>query len=138
MSEQQTEPPQLQSGTFEGQYLDAFGYRGRIRVDVESKEGVLQGKYEMVLATEDKPLVIAGHLDGKYGKSGEVMMRLTNEKTKVSLEYSAKLQAAGSFAKQCLMGVVKAPAKSGFGGGVWIAWQYAGRRPDGSKGCAKN
>ena len=130
MTENQLINDKVLTGTFEGQYLDAYGYRGRLRIDIQSvKEGQLLGSYELVLASEDKPQTISGRVLG-IQEHGTVKLSLVfgeDIKEQGDLAYTAELQNAGSYAKQCIFGVVKAPSRSGLGGGVWIAWQFAER-----------
>lgn len=117
------EVSKLEPGNWEGQYLDARGYRAKLRLTIESREGLLEGSYELVVATEDKPQVVTGRLVGKHSADA-VRFDLGGEKAKQTLSYEATLQPAGSYAKQCLMGIAKAPPGSDFGGGVWIAWRF--------------
>ena len=132
----QEEPRPLSSGVFEGQYLDAYGYRGLLKIDVKTSDNRLEGNYELTIVTEDKPQVLTGRVEGTQERAA-VRLRLAlgkEGKEQKPLEYVAEVRPAGSHARQCMYGLVNAPKESGLGGGVWIAWEFAERRP-GKQGC---
>jgi hypothetical protein len=122
---------------FEGRYLDAYGYRGRLKIELDEKDNALSGRFELVIATEDKPQTISGPIEGKRdGANVRLALKMgKKENSKAQLDYVAEMGNAGSYAKQCLFGSVRAPENSGLGGGVWIAWQFAGPRPKGGGCC---
>ncbi len=110
-------------GVWQGNYLDAFGYRGEIKLHTESKGEEISGKFELVLASEDQPKVVSGSVSGKQ-KEGSVQLKMSVGKSQEPLEYSARIMNASSYATQCMSGMVTTPKNSDFGGGVWIAWRF--------------
>lgn len=110
-------------GVWQGKYLDAFGYRGELKLETESKGEEISGKFELVLASEDRPKVVTGTVSGKQA-NGFVQLRMIVGKNQEPIEYDAHIMNAGAYATQCLSGMVTAPRKSDFGGGVWIAWRF--------------
>lgn len=130
----------LESGNWEGEYIDVNGYRGRLSINLKAEGGVLRGAYELTLRTEDAPQILKGVVEGKVDEKGSVSMNLAPgntvdkqgaAKTDVpmgggneTMEFNAQTSSAGSFALQALCGLVSGAPQSNFGGGVWIAWRF--------------
>ncbi len=140
-------PAKLEPGDWEGQYLDANGYQGRLRMrldTVDDAQGTVRGDAELTLRAEDRPQIIRGQIEGQVededdeqtraggqpadpgrGKGkGRLRLRLKVEGgPQGEIQYDARIRPAGSFAKQALFGFVDESPESNFGGGVWIAWR---------------
>jgi hypothetical protein len=110
-------------GVWKGKYLDAHGYRGEITLNTESKGEEIMGNFELTVASEDEPQVLSGKVMGVL-KKGSVLLKMTIEKSQETIAYNAQLMNAGSYATQCMGGIITAPRNSDFGGGVWIAWRF--------------
>jgi hypothetical protein len=110
-------------GVWKGKYLDAYGYRGEIKLNTESRGAEIMGNFELLLASEDEPQVLSGNIMG-IQENDAVQLKLTIEKSKETIEYKAHIMNAGSYATQCMGGMITAPENSDFGGGVWIAWRF--------------
>lgn len=124
MSKQSDEPIKLESGDWEGEYIDVNGHRGPLRLNLEVKDNTLQGKYELTIRTEDKPQVISGEIEGDV-KGENAKMLLAQGREREKMQFDVHVRSAGSFAKGALFGLVGAAPGSNFGGGVWIAWRFA-------------
>lgn len=128
MASQRESTMGLESGAWEGEYIDVHGYRGRLRLDLEATTDALRGTYELTVRSEDKPQIMRGEVEG--GMEGDrVRMALELGRSREKMQYEAHIRPAGSYARQALIGVVQAAPQSNFGGGVWIAWRFA--RPSG-------
>ena len=114
----------IKSGVWQGTYLDAFGYRGNIKLDFNVEKENISGRYELFLSSEDEPQVFTGTVQGVQ-KGADIKMLLGMGKEERKLEYSAQLLNAGSHATQCICGVANASSRTELGGGVWIAWRYS-------------
>jgi len=125
----QAQAMSLEPGIWEGEYIDARGHRGQLRLTLEASEGRVRGKYELTLRTEDRPQVLTGEVDGDVD-GGRVRLAVALGARRERVEHEAELQSAGSHATQAMMGIVRAAPQSDFGGGVWIAWRF-GRQPAG-------
>lgn len=121
--EKQNQISELKSGIWEGRYLDAYGYKGNLRLEFETGENKLEGKYSLELITEDEPEVISGRIGGNYEKN-MVRIELISTRSKEPILYEGKLVDAGSHATQCMKGLVDTTPENNFGGGVWILWRY--------------
>ena len=118
----------LESGDWDGEYIDARGHRGRLRLSLDVGSEGVRGKYELTLRTEDQPQVVSGEVTGKV--DGErVSLGLALGRERRQMQYQATMRAAGSYAKAAMYGTVEAAPGSDFGGGVWIAWRFATPRP---------
>ena len=119
-----TAAPRLESGEWDGEYIDARGHRGRLRLTLDVTDGAARGKYELTLRTEDRPQVLTGEVTGKV--DGErVSLSLALGRERRQLQYQATMRAAGSYARAAMFGTVEAAPGSDFGGGAWIAWRFA-------------
>lgn len=119
-----SKPLKMESGVWEGQYLDVNGHRGTLRLTLEPKEDTLRGKYELKLITEDNPKVIQGNVEGQI-EGTNIHMQLALGKTAQKVQYESHVCPAGSYAKQAIFGLVESVPQSNLGGGVWIAWKFA-------------
>lgn len=138
----------LESGNWEGEYIDVNGHRGLLSINLETEGDMLRGEYELTLRTEDQPQILKGAVEGKVDEQGAVNINLAldntvgkqaYEKTQASsvgdgkiIRYDAQISSAGSFARQALCGLVSGVPESNLGGGVWIAWRF--NRPEGKRG----
>jgi hypothetical protein len=119
----QQRKPILESGLWEGEYIDANGHRGELGLDLETSASTVTGTMELVVRTEDEPQVINGEIDGAVeGKSLRLHMVL-EDRSEV-IECVARVRSAGSYARQALTGTIPALPRYGLGGGVWIAWHF--------------
>jgi hypothetical protein len=127
----------LEPGNWDGEYIDVNGYRGKLRLHLETGGGgAVSGKYEMTVRSEDGPQIFGGPIDGKVDDQGNVYLDVTlarggkekeGDKRHV-VQYTARPSSAGSYAKQALFGSVGGSPETNFGGGVWIAWRF--NRPE--------
>jgi len=133
MSDQFYGPEQrIRSGRWRGEYLDAFGHRGRVELSLDEEGGEVQGRYELTFRTEDAPEKVAGEFRGRF-EAGRVSFEAPLEAGKAdqrppqAVRFEAQLSPAGSFAGQAMFGLVTNVGTPNFGGGVWIAWRFEER-----------
>ena len=119
-------PMTLQTGEWEGEYIDVYGHRGTLHMTLEDSAGSLSGKYELTIQSEDKPKVMTGEITGVV-EGDSVGLTLAMGKNAEKAEYRAWIRHAGGFALQSLVGFVDPIPGSGFGGGVWVAWRFGKR-----------
>lgn len=130
-------PVTFEPGEWEGEYIDAYGYRGTLRLSIASDGEKLSGKYELTVRSEDQPQTFGGAVQGSVARSAtgsdRVQMQLNlgpeGKGDAQTITYDAVVRPAGTFAKQALFGMVEsAPtsdiAQANFGGGVWVAWLF--------------
>ncbi|HET6776375.1 MAG TPA: hypothetical protein VFH81_01240 [Actinomycetota bacterium] len=119
----------IRTGRWRGEYLDAFGHRGRIELALEEEGGEVRGRYELTFRTEDAPEKVAGEFRGRI-EAGRVSFEAPVEARKAeqrppeTARFEAQLSPAGSFAGQAMFGLVSNVGTANFGGGVWIAWRF--------------
>jgi hypothetical protein len=115
----------LESGRWEGEYIDVSGHRGALTLTLEVRGDEVFGKYELALRTEDQQSFVSGEVEGRVeGENVRFLLALGANKERLS--YSAHLSDAGSYARQALYSTVDSGSEAGFGRGVWIAWRFAG------------
>ena len=135
-------PEDLESGIWVGEYIDANGHRGELRLELRPSGGRVTGRGELRIRTEDEPQVISGDLEGAVeddpeeqapgpargegrGRGKRVRLRLKGPGVPgPEMQYEGKIRPAGSHARQALFGVVGAMPRENFEGGVWYAWRY--------------
>ncbi len=120
---------QLLPGKWEGQYLDVNGHRGQLRMSLDYAGDTITGRYELRIAAEDKPQVIAGTLQGKTSgnRLNLSIPRAADAKQQQGrqpLAFDAEIRGAGSHAEQAMFGTIAGGVEGNFGGGVWIAWRF--------------
>ncbi len=118
------ESQRLEAGEWRGEYLDVYGRHGKLTLRLAGVGAGLAGEYELTLRSEDAPQVLRGRVRAVPVETG-VRFELDQEKG-APLAFHAQVRPAGGHAQQAIVGLVDAPAGSGLGGGVWIAWKYSG------------
>lgn len=116
-------PVALIPGDWEGEYLDAYGHRGQLRMTLEESDGSVKGSYELTIADEDQADIQRGEIVGSIER-GVVGLSFGSEKGDIRVEHKAQIRHAGGYALQALVGVVDPVPGTGLGGGVWIAWRF--------------
>lgn len=122
----------LESGTWKGEYLDAYGHRGGVRFELDASGDDVRGRYEITVRSEDQPHLISGTLEGRVEGNRARLHALAGKEGR-RVEFDAVIGPAGSYARQALFGTVQDVPEQNFGGGVWIAWRFAGpdsRQPE--------
>lgn len=121
----QTVPPQgaIQSGPWQGEYLDAYGHRANLRFDFDVTGDTVRGRFDLRVRTEDAPQSIRGELQGRV-EGERVRFTVIVGKERRPVEFEAVVRPAGSHARQAMFGVVRDAPQQNFGGGVWIAWRF--------------
>ena len=114
---------EVMPGRWEGEYIDAFGYRSNLEFDLKTEGSSVQGRVQMELRTDDESVTISGSAEGEVkGGRGTFVIRL--EGVDEELKHEVKVRDAGTHAQQAMFGIAESTGKSGFGGGVWIAWRF--------------
>jgi hypothetical protein len=121
----QPERVALESGEWEGEYIDAAGHRGKLSLKLEATSERVTGSYELAVRAEDRQQIIRGEIEGLHSEN-RVEMQLRLGESKEAMKYSAQVSSARSHAEQAMFGLVSAAPGSDFEGGVWIAWRYRG------------
>lgn len=113
----------VMEGRWQGEFIDAYGYRANLELELETSGSDIRGRMQMQLRTDEDPVLITGKVEGSVTtKGGEVVMYLDGVDEK--FENSVHLRDGGTHAHQAMFGLVTTTGKSGFGGGVWIVWRF--------------
>lgn len=115
--------PTIESGLWQGEYIDANGYRGDLRLTLVTSGDTLTGEIALKLRTEDQAQVIRGTVDG-VAEYELVHLRSALEGVPEKIEYAAEVRPAGSYACHALFGTMPAVPQYNLGGGIWIAWRF--------------
>ena len=121
----------IKSGSFEGPYLDANGYRGTLKLSLAVDDVKISGNCHLTLRDTDDPLIYSGSVEGDFkAESLTLKLNLNDPSPKddsfLSLETNLVVSDASSFAVQAIYGIISASPGSGLGGGVWIGWIFKG------------
>jgi ribosomal 30S subunit maturation factor RimM len=122
--------PKFQPGSWDGEYIDAHGVRGTLRLRFEGNDERVKGTYEVRFRTEDQPQVIKGDLEGETREGRLRFLLPIGERTdargdaREKVGFDAQVSDAGSHAKQAIFGVVSGAPRANLGGGVFIAWRF--------------
>ncbi|MFW9846478.1 MAG: hypothetical protein ACFFD6_07010 [Candidatus Thorarchaeota archaeon] len=122
------DPKKGKTENWQGEYIDVFGHRGRLKLALTTLEEKVSGKYEFVLRTEDKAETKRGDIKG-YAKGADIELDLihnpaSNKGKSAEHRHSAKITSAGSFAEKVMVGKAKGLPEANLGGGIWIAWRF--------------
>jgi hypothetical protein len=122
-------PASMESGKWEGEFIDSSGQRAVVRIYVDNEGDVRAGRFELVFKTEDEPFVVSGACEMRISGQRvqfEVPARDAKDQQSTVL-YSASLSDAGTHARQALYGTIDEPPVDGLNGGVFIAFRYDDR-----------
>ncbi len=114
--------PVLLAGSWEGEYIDITGFRGRLFVELEVEDDAVRGSYRLEVPDEESLQVYRGNCEGRLDGTN---LELEVEIGKLRSTFSAQLADAMPFALQALSGSVKNPPGSSFKGGVFVLWRFA-------------
>lgn len=117
----------LESGEWEGEYIDAAGHRGKLSLKLDASADRVTGSYQLTLRAEDRPQIIRGDIQGVHSED-RLEMQLRLGESREEMKYSAQVSSARTHAEQAMFGLVTAAPGSDFEGGVWIAWRYRGSK----------
>ncbi|GEM_PF-6981343 len=117
------EKGKLQSGLYQGKYLDIKGREGFVKFDLKVDGDHVHGKYEMDVLDEHSSDKITGELSGKLSEN-QIELDLSRGKEKLPVKYHARVADAMPYAEQALYGQVSDVQSKKLGGGVWIAWRF--------------
>jgi hypothetical protein len=113
----------IQSGSWQGEYLDTYGHRAALRLELEVSGDNVRGRYDLRVRTEDAPQMIRGELEGRL-EGDRVRFAAIVGKEGRRVEFDAVVRPAGSHARQAMFGVVRDAPQPNFGGGIWMAWRF--------------
>ncbi|MBM3501404.1 MAG: hypothetical protein FJX74_22345 [Armatimonadetes bacterium] len=119
-------PPDLEAGPWEGQYLDANGFRGTLRLDISRGGREFEGTFELDIRDEEGTQRMSGELRGTT-ENGIARIRWYRGKQGEPVETESRHVFAGSYARQALLGMGDPVPDTSFGGGVWIVWRFASK-----------
>lgn len=115
---------ELDSGAWEGEYLDVRGFRGELEMKLEVEGDEVRGSYEMVVADEDEAMEFAGELRGTVEEDRVFFELEPLGPAGASVESTATIESAIPYAKQALVGELGPVKALNFGGGCWMAWHF--------------
>jgi hypothetical protein len=112
----------MRAGNWEGQYTDLNGHQGRLRFTISKTGGVIEGHFELVLRTEDKPERYQGTVAGTaQGDQLVLKLHFTGEVTMIC---RLILRQPATYAEQAAFGIVEPVSSLNFGGGTLMAWKF--------------
>lgn len=114
--------PGLLGGSWQGEYIDVAGLRGRLFVELEVDGAQLRGSYRLEVPDEESVSVYRGSCEGSID-GVQVSFELILGKQRSN--FSARLSDAMPYALQALSGTVENPPGSLFKGGVFMLWRFA-------------
>ena len=122
----------LEQGSWSGEYIDRYGHRGKLNLEIKSDDAEISGEYQLSMKAHHEVRVMKGEVKGKIkGDIASLNFTLGNpdqDKEYGTMECQGTVSDAGSFALQSITGEVTAAKETNFGGGVWIAWKYKSER----------
>ncbi|MHA1916330.1 MAG: hypothetical protein ACW986_17690 [Promethearchaeota archaeon] len=116
----------LEEGEWEGMYVDASGYRGKIELNLKVNEDEFEGDITIIVKESDEPCIAKGRVNGNVIKGNIVEFDLRFKDPKIKIKgYKAQLSGAKAYAQQAVYGIMREIPDSRFLGGTWIAWKFA-------------
>ena len=127
---------------YEGEYYDALGHRGQIKLRFGGAGAAADSDCEIVLAGEHEPVTFAGPASAPFampldaasaGTQARYVLEVasaaltsedTTERTSVEATLTLHARTATPYALHALFGIIEVTGDPGLAGGVWIAWQY--------------
>jgi len=114
----------LESGEWEGEYIDVRGYRGELQLKIETDGDTVRGAYELAVPDEHETAHYEGELRGHVEKD-HVQLELPGlGPDREPIETTATIESALPYARQALVGRMDSVPEQNFGGGPWIAWRF--------------
>jgi hypothetical protein len=111
---------------WQGEYISALGYRGKVTLDLESDNESVQGKFSIAIKLRDQQQTLSGNISGKRSKK-ECHLEIHIDKQR-GMQMNAKIVDGGSYASKAMYGVTTDNTeKSWIGEGVWMLWNFANK-----------
>lgn len=121
------DPKEIEPGHWEGEYVDVFGYRATLALDLEVQGAAATGKATLELLSDERGQTVVGSVTGKFdGPVGRLIISI--EAVDGSFDSEVQLRSAGTHASQAMFGLATTTGDSGLGGGVWIVWHFIQER----------